>query len=127
MISQEKPIRVTGLTRVWKAFFYSISGLKLALRDEAAFRQELFLVLIMSGICLYLPLAPWLTVTILFSHALVLIVELLNTAVESIVDLASPEFHDGAKKAKDTASAAVLLSLVLGSSLWFYALVSLLY
>ncbi len=117
----EKPEPAKGITRIWKAFFYSLSGFKLALRDEAAFRQELLLVTILTPLCLILDLPIWLKALILFSHVLVLIVELLNTAVESIVDKTSPEFHEDAKKAKDTGSAAVLLSLFLTGGLWLYA------
>ena len=121
MSEHEKPIPAKGLLRVWKAFFYSISGLRLAFREEAAFRQELLLVAVLTPLCLYLPLLPWLKVAILFSHVIILITELLNTAVEAIVDKASPEFHPDAKKAKDTASSAVLLSLLATVGLWLYA------
>ena len=117
----EKPESAKGITRIWKAFFYSLSGFKLAFRDEAAFRQELVLVAVLTPLCLILDLPIWLKALILSSHVLILIVELLNTAVESIVDKASPEFHHDAKKAKDTASSAVLLSLVLTAGLWIYA------
>lgn len=122
----EKPGSATGLLRIWRAFFYSLSGFRLAFRDEAAFRQELLLVGLLSALCLYLPLAHWLKVVILFSHVIVLIVELLNTTVETIVDKVSPEFSLEAKKAKDTGSSAVLLSLVLSVGIWGYAIYSLL-
>ena len=117
----EKPKPATGITRIYKALFYSYSGFKYAFRDEAAFRQELVLILILSPICLSLEIPIWLKAMILMSHILILIVELLNTAVESIVDMTSPEFHPDAKKAKDTGSSAVLLSLVLAGGLWAYA------
>jgi diacylglycerol kinase (ATP) len=122
MSPPENPASATGISRIWKAFFYSISGFRLAFRDEAAFRQELLLVVVLSGLCLFLPFEHWIKVVLIFSHVIVLITELLNTAVESIVDMASPEFHLDAKKAKDTASSAVLLSLVLSGGLWSYAL-----
>ena len=118
----EKPTPATGLERIYKAFFYSLDGFKLAFRDEAAFRQELLLVLVLSPLCLVLSLPIWLKALILFSHTLILIVELLNTAVESIVDMVSPGFHIDAKKAKDTGSSAVLLALLLASGLWVYAI-----
>lgn len=118
----EKPIPAQGLERIFRAFGYSMSGFKLAFRGEAAFRQELLLVLALSMICLILGLPVWLKALILASHLLVLIVELLNTAIESVVDLTSPDFNANAKKAKDTGSCAVLLSLLLTGSLWFYAL-----
>ena len=125
MSEPTKPVPATGILRVWKAFFYSMSGFKLALREEAAFRQELLLVAILTPLCLFLPLEAWLKVVIISSHVVVLITELLNTAVESIVDMASPEFHPEAKKAKDTGSSAVLLSLFLTGGLWIYAIYTL--
>ena len=125
MSEPTKPVPATGILRVWKALFYSISGFKLAFREEAAFRQELLLVAILTPLCLVLPLEAWLKVVIIFSHVVVLITELLNTAVESIVDKASPEFHPDAKKAKDTGSSAVLLSLFLTAGLWIYAVYTL--
>lgn len=126
MGAPEKPQPVTGISRIWRALFYSLSGLRLAFRDEAAFRQELLLVSVLTIACLLLPLEHWLKVMILTSHVVVLIVELLNTAVESIVDMASPEFHPDAKKAKDTGSSAVLLALLSAGGLWIYAICSLL-
>jgi len=127
MNDPEKPKPETGLLRVWKAFFYSLSGFKLAFRDEAAFRQNLFLVSLLSVLCLYLPFEHWLKATILFSHILVLIVELLNTAIEAVVDKASPGFSLEAKKAKDTSSSAVLLSLSLSFGLWAYGITLLIF
>ena len=121
MNSTKVPAPAKGLKRVWKALFYSLSGFKLAYRDEAAFRQELLLVVILTIVCIVLPVEAWLKVSIMVSHGLVLITELLNTAIEAIVDKASPEFSEEAKKAKDTASAAVLLSLILSGGIWIYA------
>jgi len=115
------PAPAQGIKRVWKALFYSLSGLQLAYRGEAAFRQELYLVVILTAVCIVLPLEAWLKVSIMVSHGLVLITELLNTAIEAIVDRVSPEFSEDAKKAKDTASAAVLLSLILSGGIWLYA------
>ena len=126
MTNTEKPEPVTGMLRIWKALFYSISGFKLAFRDEAAIRQELLLVSVLTIASFVLPLEPWLRVAILFSHVIVLIAELLNTAVESIVDRASPEFHQDAKKAKDTGAGAVLLSLLMSGGIWVYAIFTLL-
>ena len=122
MNATKKPEPAKGLSRIWRAFFYSLSGFRLAFRDEAAFRQELVLVVVLTALCFYLPLEPWIRVMLIICHFIVLIAELLNTAVESVLDRASPEFHLDAKKAKDTASSAVLLSLILAGGLWCYAL-----
>ena len=118
----DRPVSARGLKRIWKAFFHSLSGFRLAFRDEAAFRQELMLVIILSPICLILSLPVWLKTAILASHVLLLVVELLNTSIESVVNMISPEIHPLAKKAKDTASCAVLFCLMLSGTLWCYAI-----
>lgn len=100
----------------------SLRGLKLAAIHEAAFRQELVLALSLSVLALSLNLSPGLQLALLVGHVLVLVVELLNSAIEAVVDLASPEFHELAGRAKDMASAAVLLALGLSGMTWIYAL-----
>jgi diacylglycerol kinase (ATP) len=112
----------TGLARVWNALFYSFDGLKAAYRHEDAFRQELLLAAFL------LPLGVWLGASgvekALLSGVvlLVLIVELLNSGIEAIVDKASPETHELAKQAKDMGSAAVLISLTLAALVWILVL-----
>lgn len=112
-----------GIQRIYKAFGYSIKGFRAALCDEAAFRQECALAIIL------LPLAFWLgrTATEIFllcaTVALVLIVELLNSAIEALADAISLEFNSGLGKAKDLGSAAVLLCLVLAGGWWAYVLI----
>lgn len=109
---------VTGLRRIWRALFYSLDGIAAALHHESAFRQEVLLALIL------LPTALWLDVTstakalLVMSVMLVLIVELLNSAIEAAVDRVSVELHPLAKRAKDIASAAVLLSLATVVMVW---------
>ena len=111
-----------GLTRIYFAFRYSLSGLRAAYAHEAAFRQEVFLFLLSLVLIFFLPVAPVIKCLLLIANTLVLIVELLNSAVENVVDLASPEYHNLAKQAKDMGSAAVLISLLLSLILWGYAL-----
>ncbi len=112
----------TGLARVWNALFYSFDGLKAAFRHEDAFRQELLLAAFL------LPLGVWLGESgvekALLSGVvlLVLVVELLNSGIEAIVDKASPETHELAKQAKDMGSAAVLISLMLAALVWILVL-----
>ncbi|WP_377152541.1 diacylglycerol kinase [Roseateles sp. UC29_93] len=112
----------TGLDRILHAAGYSWAGLRAAYRGESAFRQETWLTII------GLPLAfwvgrDWVQVALLAgSLILVLIVELLNSAVEAVVDRVSFELHDLSKRAKDIASAAVLLSLVLAGGTWAAAI-----
>ena len=112
-----------GLMRVWRAFTYSLDGLRAALAHEAAFRQELVLVAVL------LPLALWLghdaleRVLLVGSLIQVLIVEIVNSAVEAVVDRVSLDRHDLSKRAKDLGSAAVLLSILLAVWVWVGLLV----
>lgn len=111
-----------GLSRVWHATGYSIAGLH-AGWGETAFRQEALLSLAMLPAAFWLG-KTWLEVAVLCaSVVLVLIVELLNTAVETAIDRIGPEWHDLSKRAKDMGSAAVLLSLLLCAGIWAAALV----
>ena len=112
----------TGLERVFRATGYSIEGLRAAYRGESAFRQEFWLA------ALLLPAAFWVgrgwveTALLIATVALVLIVELLNSGIEAAIDRVSFEMHELSKRAKDLASAAVMLSLVLCAVVWSMAL-----
>lgn len=108
----------TGLARVWNAFFYSIAGLRAAFRHEDAFRQEVFLAALLIPAALFMPVAGTGKALMIASVLLVLIVELLNSAIEAAVDRISLEKHDLAKRAKDIGSAAVLLALVNVPLVW---------
>jgi len=119
-----KPTAKTGIVRIWAAFFYSMNGLGIAIRNEAAFRQEAFIVVVLLVVLLFLPLSFSWKVLLFFASILVLIVELLNSAIEAVVDMASPEYHFLAKRAKDLGSAAVLVSIVLSIVLWISAIVT---
>lgn len=110
-----------GCARILAAFRYSIYGLQAAFKGEAAFRQEISLFLVFLPILYYLPVTSSFKCLLLMSNTLVLIVELLNSAIEAVVDLASPDYHNLAKQAKDMGSAAVLISLLLSLILWGYA------
>lgn len=111
-----------GLSRMWHAFGYSMAGLR-AGWQETALRQE------MLAAALLLPSSFWLgrswmeVVLLAGSVLLVLIVELLNTGVESAIDRIGPEWHELSKRAKDMGSAAVLLSLLLCAGTWVAALI----
>lgn len=112
----------SGLHRVMWATFYSYQGLWAALRFESAFRQEALLALIMIPAAFWLG-QTWLEVAALIGTVvLVLIVELLNSGIEAVVDRISFELHDLSKRAKDYGSAAVHLSLVFCGGVWAYAL-----
>jgi diacylglycerol kinase (ATP) len=107
----------TGLGRVWFATGYSLAGLR-AGWNEPAFRQELVASLVMLPLAFWLG-KTWVEVALLTgSVVLVMVVELLNTAVESTVDRIGPEWNTLSKRAKDIGSAAVLLSLLLCLGIW---------
>lgn len=102
----------TGIRRIWNAMFYSFAGLSAAFRHESAFRQEVLLALVLLPLALWLESGAIARALLVGSVMLVLIVELVNSAIEAVVDRISLEKHDLAKRAKDIGSAAVLLSLV---------------
>lgn len=101
----------TGLRRVWNAMFYSVEGLKAAYEHEDAFRQEVLLAVLLIPLAFFLPNPGLGKALMIASVLLVLIVELLNSAVEATVDRVSLEHHQLAKRAKDIGSAAVMVSL----------------
>lgn len=114
----------TGFQRILRAAGYSTAGLRYAFQHEAAFRQEIVLFVILS------PLALWLVddtvsrILMIGSLMLVMIVELVNSAIEATIDLLSPDPHPLAKAAKDIGSAAVMLSLFLSAAIWSIVLMS---
>lgn len=108
----------TGLDRVIHAAGYSWAGLKAAYTGESAFRQETWLCIIAAPLSYWLAKSWEQAALLLGSLVLVLIVELLNSAVEAVVDRVSFERHELSKRAKDIASAAVLMSLLLAGGIW---------
>jgi diacylglycerol kinase (ATP) len=112
----------TGLRRVWNALFYSIDGFRAAFRHEDAFRQEVLLACLLIPFAVILPASGVGKALMVGSVLLVLIVELLNSAIEATVDRISLENHLLAKRAKDLGSAAVLVSLVNVVVVWSFVL-----
>ena len=111
-----------GVCRIWLASGYSVAGLRTAW-SEAAFRQETLLAAVLLPLSFGLG-ASWLETAVLAGAVmLVLIVELLNSAIEAAIDRIGPEWHELSRQAKDLGSAAVLLSLVLCVAVWAGALV----
>ena len=108
----------TGLARLWNALGYSRDGLAAAWKNEAAFREEVLLAAIAIPLALFLGKTGVDRSILIGSIILILIVEILNSAIEAVVDKASPEKHELAKRAKDMGSAAVLLSLVNAAVIW---------
>lgn len=108
----------SGLRRIWNAFFYSLDGFKAALKHEHAFRQEMWLAAVLIPLAFFLPASGVGRALMIGSVLLVLIVELLNSAVEAVVDRVSLEQHALAKRAKDIGSAAVMLALINVGVVW---------
>ena len=112
----------TGLTRIWNAARYSIAGLKAAFRHEDAFRQEVLLAAILIPAALLLPASGGGKALMAGSVVLVLMVELLNSAIEAAVDRISLDEHALARRAKDIGSAAVMLALINVPVVWLLVL-----
>jgi diacylglycerol kinase (ATP) len=111
----------TGLSRIWHATGYSLAGLR-AGWHETAFRQEAIASVVLVPAAFWLG-RTWVEVILLAGTViLVMIVELLNTGLETAIDRIGPEWHDLSKRAKDMGSAAVLLSLLLCAGTWAMAL-----
>ena len=108
----------SGVKRIFRALFYSIDGLRSAWKNEHAFRQELALVIFGVVAAFLLPVSARDRLALIGVLVLVLIVELLNSAIEAVVDRVSLESHPLSKNAKDFGSAAVLLAMLLAGAVW---------
>lgn len=106
------------MTRVLNALRYSLAGLSAAYRHEDAFRQETWLALLLIPAAFFMPTSALGKALMIGSVLLVLIVELLNSAIEAVVDRVSLEHHRLAKRAKDIGSAAVLIALINVAVVW---------
>lgn len=113
----------TGLKRLWNALHYSIAGLGDAYRLEDAFRQEVVLAMVLIPIAILVPVSGVAHALMIGSVLLVLIVELLNSAIEATVDRVGLENHLLSKRAKDIGSAAVLMTLLNVFAVWTCILV----
>ena len=114
----------TGLRRLWNAFGYSLAGFRAAYKHEDAFRQEVMLAAVLIPLAFWLPVGHLGKALMIASILLVLIVELLNSAVEATVDRISLDDHNLAKRAKDIGSAAVLVSLINVLVVWTLVLLA---
>jgi len=122
-LEQRMKSTAKGLNRLWFASKYSWQGLKAGLQSEAALRQEVLAMLVLLPVAMLVDVQPAERALLVFSVFFVFIVELLNTAVEVVVDRIGADYHPLSGKAKDLASAAVLFSLcgaawVWGTILW---------
>jgi diacylglycerol kinase (ATP) len=108
----------TGLRRLWNAFRYSLDGFRAAYKHEDAFRQEILLAVILIPLALWVPASHIGKALMIGSVLLVIVIELVNSAIEATVDRISLDSHKLAKRAKDIGSAAVLVSLVNVLVIW---------
>lgn len=116
---QESPFKgKTGLRRLFNAFFYTLDGLRAAYRHEDAFRQEVWLACLLIPAVFFLPVSGPGRALMVGSVLLVLIVELINSAIEAAIDRISLENHKLSKRAKDIGSAAVMIALINVVATW---------
>ena len=121
MTNMNKPGQ-TGFSRIWHAAGYSVQGLRYAWVHEAAFRQELLLVLILIPIALWLANTGLEAAMLILPLGLVLIAEIANSAIEAVVDRFGDERHSLSGAAKDMGSAAVFIALVFVAVCWLLVL-----
>lgn len=109
----------TGIKRILMAGVYAFNGIRAALRHEAAFRQEAVLAVVALAIVVTLDISRLERAMLIGVTVLVLIVEMLNSAIEAVVDRIGPDMHVLSGRAKDMGSGAVMLSLLLWVYVWF--------
>ena len=112
-----KPPRATGFAHLIRSCKYSYNGFREGCK-EAAFRQELAFCIVVIPLAWLLPFPPMHSAFLTICYLFLLTTELLNTAVEAVVDLASPNYHELAKRAKDLASAAVTCAITANAVAW---------
>lgn len=121
-ITMEQPVSEfkskSGLKRIFTAFRYSLDGFRAAWRNEHAFRQEVSVFVVGVVIALLLKVSAFEKLVLIGVLVLILIVELINSAIEAVVDRVSLERHSLSKNAKDFGSAAVLLACLLAIATW---------
>lgn len=110
--------QATGLTRIIKAAGYSCKGLTAAWQNEAAFRQELVATVVAIIVAVWLDVGAIARILLIASVLLVMIVEILNSAIEAVVDRVGTEYHELSGRAKDMGSAAVSLAIILALFVW---------
>lgn len=110
----------TGLRRLLNAFGYSLQGFRAAWQNEAAFREEAMLTIVLTPVALLLPVTGLEKLLLILSLLLLILVELLNSAVEAVVDRIGPEIHPLSGRAKDLGSAAVLIACLILGLTWLF-------
>ncbi|HEN3566695.1 TPA: diacylglycerol kinase [Yersinia enterocolitica] len=108
----------TGLTRIYKAAGYSVKGLTAAWKNEAAFRQEAVAAILAIILAFWLDVDATARILLVASVVLVIIVEIINSAIEAVVDRIGSELHELSGRAKDMGSAGVFLAILLALFIW---------
>ena len=119
-MTEQKP---TGLPRIMKAFGYSWAGIKSAWKNEAAFRQECFALTILLPLAFFMGQTDIEKVVLISSLMIVILTELLNSAIEAVVDRIGLDYHPMAGRAKDMGSAAVFVSIAMVIIVWAVILI----
>jgi len=114
----------TGIRRIVKALGFSILGLKAAFRNEAAFRQELMLCVVVIPLAIFIGENAIERIVLIGLTVMILVVELLNSAIEALVDRVGTEHHELSGRAKDMGSAAVLVTLALWAYAWIEIMIN---
>lgn len=117
--------KATGIKRIVNAYGYSVKGIVATVREEAAFRQELILAAVLIPVACLLDVSRIDRVLMIASLLLVLVVELVNSAIESTINRIGTDHHELSGRAKDQGSAAVLIALLIAGVIWISALWSL--
>ena len=125
-MNQQIPPPETGIKRIFKAAGYSWQGIVYAWQNEAAFRQEFVLFVVASIVAIFSSVSPVEKAVLIGSVAIVIIVEILNSAIEAVVARFGKEFHPLSKAAKDMGSAAVFISLAAAALIWMIIFIPLL-
>ena len=108
----------TGLRRIFHAFKYSIDGITATFKSESSFRQDVILCILAAVLSCFLDVSTLSRIIMLFSLMFIIIAELVNTALETIVDRISPDKNPLSKKAKDIGSAIVMITIICVCALW---------
>ena len=112
----------TGLKRILMAFKYSYDGFVAAFKSEEAFRQDILVCTVLTITAALMPIPLWLKAILWSSLILILLMELVNTAIETIIDRISPQYHELSKKAKDIGSLLVLIAFINAIVVWLSSL-----
>ena len=123
-MTQFKHVKEANSRHLVKAFYHALCGLKTIFQDDMAFKQEVFLTVIVIPLALFLGTTAVERVILIGCWFLVLLMEIINSSIEAVVDRISLEIHPLSKKIKDMSAAAVLLSIINAITVWLIIILS---